>query len=65
MSENPEVPENLDNICNLKSPSKEVAECMTGWLTFIQVSGMVFRVVFDLCQLQNFGSTQQWDELLS
>jgi len=37
MSENPEVPDTVDNICALKASSKEVTECMSGWLTFIQM----------------------------
>jgi len=37
MSENPEVQETVDNICALKTSSKEVTECMTGWLTFMQM----------------------------
>lgn len=37
MSENPEVTHNMENICALQSSSKEVTECMSGWLTFIQM----------------------------
>lgn len=40
MSENPEA-ETVESICALKASSKEVTECMSGWLTFIQVSKVV------------------------
>uniref|UniRef100_A0A1B6ML39 DUF4745 domain-containing protein n=1 Tax=Graphocephala atropunctata TaxID=36148 RepID=A0A1B6ML39_9HEMI len=37
MSENPETTETVDNICALKASSKEVTDCMSDWLTFIQM----------------------------
>lgn len=60
MSENPEVAESLDNICNLKSSSKEVAECMTGWLTFIQVSALLWLIVVYVNQLMMFWFTFEY-----
>lgn len=38
MSENPEIQECVANIAALHASSKEVTDCMSGWLAFMEVN---------------------------
>lgn len=42
MAENPEIQECVANIAALHSASKEVTDCMSGWLAFMQVRLVIY-----------------------